>query len=565
MLGATQNFALRMACLPRRNILRCLAMILEEPVMQKRLATCLIILLAILTIGVTRPGMADTAPLAQTPPMGWNSWNAFGCRINEQIIRETADAMATSGMRDAGYRYLVVDDCWQTGRSADGLIHADTRTFPSGMGALAEYVHSRGLLFGIYTSAGSKTCQGRAGSRGFEYQDAALYAAWGVDFVKVDWCFSDGLDAAQTYRLWSDAIAATGRPMLLSICEWGENNPSAWAPQIGQLWRTSTDIRPDWLSILHNLDTTAHQNSVAGPGRWADADMLQVGNGGLSLDENKAHISLWAVLGSPLIAGNDLRNMSPTIGSVLTNADLIAISQDAAGLPGNIVDDTGTGLQVWMRPLADGSRAVALLNRSDLPAPITVFWGKIGLASGAASVYDLWEHLNLGVFSDSFATMVPARGVVFIRVKQVSQGNQLSALQPLYSNNGFGPAELNRSNGADGSGDGRMLQLAGTAYSHGLGVHAPFEATYTLDGRCSQLVATLGIDDEVGSNGSVEFQVWADDTLRYSSGPLLGTSPPQGIVVDLHGAQRLRLVVTDVGDGTYYDHANWAAAELRCG
>ncbi len=533
---------------------------------QRRYAPLLLatLLLATICAIVIRPTAAANPALAHTPPMGWNSWNTFGCRIDEQTLRETADAMVASGMRDAGYRYLVVDDCWQTGRSSDGQIHASTRTFPSGMAALAEYIHARGLLFGIYTSAGSQTCQGRPGSRGFEYQDAAIYAAWGVDYIKVDWCFSDGLDAAQQYRLWSDAIAATGRPMLLSICEWGENDPTAWAPSIGNMWRTSQDIRPEWASILGNLDTTAHQNWAAGPGRWADADMLQVGNGLLSLDENKAHFSMWALLGSPLMAGNDLRFMSPTTNALLTNAEVIAVSQDSATIPGNIVDDTGTGLQVWARPLANGSRAVALLNRSDASTNITAFWEKIALAPGLATVHDLWDHFDLGTFDGSFSAIVPAHGVVFVNISSSGRGMALSDMSPTVANNGYGPTERDQSNGESEGGDGHVLTLNGRSYPRGLGVHAPFEANYELGGRCSQFSADLGIDDEVGEHGLVEFQIWGDDILRYASGPLSGNAPTQHIDLDLHGIQNLRLVVTDGGNGTEYDHADWAGAMFAC-
>jgi alpha-galactosidase len=541
-------------------------------------AALLLIILFLPANRLARPADALDNGLARTPPMGWNSWNAFRCRIDERLIREMADAMVQRGMRDAGYQFLVVDDCWQTARSADGLIHASTRTFPSGMAALGAYIHQRGLKFGIYTSAGSKTCQGRAGSRGFEHQDAATYAAWGVDYIKVDWCFSEGLDATETYARWRDAIAATGRPMLLSVTEWGTNNPAAWAPQVGNLWRTSTDIYADWGAILHNLDTTAHQNWAAGPGHWADADMLEVGNGQLTLDENKAHFSMWALLASPLMAGNDLRTMDSTIGAILTNHELIAVNQDLGGTPGNIVDDTGTGLQVWARPLADGSRAVALLNRTDSPATITARWEKIGLPPGGALVRDLWEHADLGPFDGAFTTAVPARGVVIVRITPLQVAPPapvappaaplgdvaLSDLPALRISNGFGPAERDRSNGESAEGDGRPLSLNGQIYARGLGVHAPFEASYALQGRCARLSAVLGVDDEAGTHGAVAFQVWGDDRLLYESGPLNGDAPPLPIDIDIGGVQILRLVVTDGGDWTDYDHADWADATLRC-
>jgi alpha-galactosidase len=514
---------------------------------------------------VARPASALSEGLARTPPMGWNSWNAFRCRIDEQLIRETADALVNTGMRDAGYRYLVIDDCWQTGRDREGLIHASARTFPSGIAALAAYAHERGLMLGIYTSAGRQTCQGRPGSLGFEYQDAAVYAAWGVDFVKVDWCFSEGLDARQQYATWRAALDATGRPMLLSISEWGENAPWDWAPQVGQMWRTTQDIRPEWSSILHNLDVTAWHAGVAGPGRWHDPDMLEVGNGALTLDENRAHFSMWALMAAPLIAGNDLRAMLPEVRDTLTNPEVIAINQDPAGLPGNIVDDTGAGQQVWMKPLADGSRAVALLNRSDAPAAITMHWEKIGLPAGLpASLRDLWGHADLGVFQGAFTAHVPSHGVVLVRVAGALPAVALSDLSPLYASNGFGPPERDQSNGEAGAGDGRPLTLNGQTYPRGLGVHAPFEATYALDGRCARFVADVGVDDEAGTFGAVSFQVWVDGALRADTGPLNGDTPPLRLDVDLGGAQQLRLAVTDGGDWTDYDHADWAGAVLYC-
>jgi len=420
------------------------------------------------------------------------------------------------------------------------------------------------LLFGIYTSAGPLTCQGRPGSLGYEAQDIATYAAWGVDYVKIDWCAASGLDAPTQYARWRDAIAAAGRPMVFSISAGGEQNSVSWASAFGNLWRTSNDIQPEWSSILNNLDVTAHYGALAGPGHWNDPDMLEVGNGSLMLDENKAHMSMWALLAAPLIAGNDLRGMSVTIQSVLTNPEIIAVSQDSAGIQGTIVDDTGTGIQVWMRRLADGSRAVALLNRTETPAPITAFWEKVGLPPGNAHIHDLWSHADLGLFQGAFTAVVPAHAVVFVRMTSSAPLVALSDLTPTSANNGFGPFEIDRSNGEFASGDGQTLTISGRSYPHGLGVHAPFDATYDLADRCSLLHAEIGIDAEVGNGGSVTFQIWADDTLRYESGILRGADAPITINIDLNGTQRVRLVVGDAGDGTNYDHADWAAASLSC-
>ena len=364
----------------------------------------------------------DAAPLRQpaptlaaTPPMGWNSWNHFACDVNEQTIRETADAMVSSGMRDAGYRYVVIDDCWQVSRDAAGTLVADPQRFPHGIKALADYVHAKGLEFGIYTDAGTNTCQGRPGTLGHEVQDARTFAAWGVDYVKEDWCHARGLDAPTQYRKFRDALTRTGRPIILSLCEWGYNQPWDWAPRIGQLWRTTDDIEDKWGSMLSNLDQSAQHAAVAGPGHWNDPDMLEVGNGGMTSDEYRAHFSLWAVMAAPLIAGNDLRAMTDTTRAILTNAEVIAVDQDALGAQGFLVSEGPPDLQVWAKPLHDGSRAVVLFNRSDTSAKITASFHRAGLYADSATVHDLWSHRDLGTFGGSFATTVAPHAVVMIR------------------------------------------------------------------------------------------------------------------------------------------------------
>ncbi|HTI05552.1 MAG TPA: glycoside hydrolase family 27 protein [Gemmatimonadales bacterium] len=372
--------------------------------------------LAVLGVGLVGASLHDNG-LARTPPMGWNSWNHFGCDVSAKLIRETADAMVASGMRDAGYQYVVIDDCWQVARDRTGRIVADSTRFPGGMKALADYVHSKGLKFGLYTDAGRRTCQGRPGTYGSEEIDARTYAEWGVDYVKEDWCNAQGLDAPTQYAKFRDALLKSGRPIVFSICEWGSNHPWNWAPRTGNLWRTTGDIGDDWASMVSRVDLNSQYALAAGrgPGAWNDPDMLEVGNGGMTDDEYRAHFSLWAIMAAPLIAGNDLRSMSTATRDLLTNKEVIAVDQDSLGAQGMVVEIPGPDRQVWAKPLADSSRAVVLFNRSALQTVITVPWWSLKI-SGSAKVRDLWAHSDLGSFDDHFSATVPAHGSVMVRI-----------------------------------------------------------------------------------------------------------------------------------------------------
>jgi alpha-galactosidase len=348
--------------------------------------------------------------------MGWNSWNKFGCNVSEDLVRGIADAMATSGMKDAGYQYVVIDDCWQVARdSATGRIVADSARFPSGMRALADYVHARGLRFGLYTDAGRRTCEGRPGSYEHEDIDARTYAEWGVDYVKVDWCNSEGISAPAQYAKIRDALARSGRRIVFSICEWGSNRPWEWAPATGHLWRTTGDISDRWSSMVRIVDLNQSLAPFAGPGGWNDPDMLEVGNGGMTNAEYRAHVSLWAIMAAPLIAGNDLRSMADSTRDILTNREVIAVDQDSLGAQGWMVAQPQPLLQVWMKPLKDGGRAVLLFNRSGSAAEIAVDFGAIGLR-GRQAVRDLWAHTDRGPVAGRYAATVPSHGVVMLRV-----------------------------------------------------------------------------------------------------------------------------------------------------
>lgn len=321
--------------------------------------------------------------LAKTPPMGWNSWNKFACNVSEKLIKETADAMVATGMQDAGYEYIVIDDCWQIGRDSLGFIVADSERFPSGIKALADYIHSKGLKFGIYSCAGDKTCGGRPGSRGYEYQDALMYAKWGVDYLKYDWCFTENLNGKGAYITMSKALKQAGRPIVFSLCEWGDNKPWLWAKEVGHLWRTTGDIyncydcvedHGTWKSfgVMQILDKQEGLRQYAGPGHWNDPDMMQVGNG-MSYNQERAHFTMWAMLAAPLISGNDLRSMSQQTLSVLTNREVIAVNQDSLGIQG-FRQEVKDSVETWLKPLADGSWALVYLNRSKSPKSITVDW-----------------------------------------------------------------------------------------------------------------------------------------------------------------------------------------------
>jgi len=352
--------------------------------------------------------------LAQTPPMGWNSWNKFACHVNEQLIRETADAMVTSGMKAAGYTYVNIDDCWQVSRDAHGTIVADAKAFPGGIKALADYVHSKGLKLGIYTDVGTMTCAKRPGSKDHYEQDAKTYAEWGVDYVKVDWCHTEGLDPEVVYGQFRDALAKAGRPIVFSICNWGVKAPWKWGPTTGNLWRTTGDINDtyDRMSVIG-----FQQNGLekyAGPGHWNDPDMLEVGNGGMTRDEYRTHMALWAILAAPLLAGNDLRSMNAETKELLLNTEVIAVDQDAKGAQGHRVWDEGP-LEIWTRPLADGGQAVGLFNRGESTLLMTLEMKQLGV-SGTVHLRDLLDHKDLGTATGSFTTQVPEHGVVMLKV-----------------------------------------------------------------------------------------------------------------------------------------------------
>ncbi len=357
-----------------------------------------------------------SASLALTPPMGWNSWNKFGCNVSDKLIREMADAMVSSGMQAAGYQYVNIDDCWQVSRDASGTIVADPTRFPEGMKALADHVHSKGLKLGLYTDAGTGTCEKRPGSLNHEDQDAKTYASWGIDYVKIDWCNSEGLDPEVQYAKFRDALVHSGRPIVFSICNWGVKTPWRWGPTTGNLWRTTGDINDTYDRMTLIGFGQNGLEKFAGPGHWNDPDMLEVGNGGMKRDEYRTHMALWAILAAPLLAGNDLRSMSPETKELLMNSEILAVDQDAKGAQGRRVWQEGP-LEIWVKPLADGSQAVGLFNRSESATKMTLDFKSIG-APASAKLRDLLDHKDLGTIQNSYSADVPTHGVMLVKVSK---------------------------------------------------------------------------------------------------------------------------------------------------
>lgn len=387
---------------------------------QNQMRMKLRIALCVMAIGLALalPAAAQDSTLAATPPMGWNSWNHFACKVSDAVVRGAADAIASNGMKAAGYVYVNIDDCWQGKRDAEGVIHPNER-FPD-MKALGDYIHSKGLKLGIYSSPGPKTCAGYEGSYKHEEQDAKQYAAWGVDYLKYDWCSAGRVYKSEemqaVYTKMHDALASTGRPIVFSLCQYGLRRVWEWGASVGgNLWRTTGDIWDNYdrmYSIAHADDGI---EQYAGPGHWNDPDMLEVGNGKMNHQEYLTHMSMWCMLSAPLLAGNDLATMKPETLAILTNPEVIAVDQDPKGVQAHWAWQVGP-YEIWAKPLADGSTAVLLINRGEDTEPITVQFKDVGL-SGTKSVRDLWAHKDLGQFTDSFKADVRAHGVVMVKLQ----------------------------------------------------------------------------------------------------------------------------------------------------
>jgi alpha-galactosidase len=357
--------------------------------------------------------------LAKTPPMGWNSWNKFKSRVDDKVVREIADAMASSGMRDAGYVYVNIDDTWEGERDAQGNITSNKK-FPD-MKALADYVHSKGLKLGIYSSPGPNTCAGYEGSYGHEEQDARTFAAWGIDYLKYDWCGARNIytdeEMPVVYQKMGDALLKTGRPIVYSLCQYGRLDVWKWGPDVGgNLWRTTGDISDRWDSMTRIGFSQNDLAPFAKVGHWNDPDMLEVGNGGMTDAEYKMHMSLWAILAAPLLAGNDVREMPAATRDILLNREVIAVDQDRAGKQGKRVGQSGDQ-EIWVRELAGNDYAVGIFNRGIDAKEVAVNWADIGLKKKINSVRDLWEKRDIKIGGPKYTVTVPGHSVVFLRVK----------------------------------------------------------------------------------------------------------------------------------------------------
>ena len=358
--------------------------------------------------------------LAQTPPMGWNSWNKFHTHIDDATVRGIADAMDANGMKDAGYQYVIIDDGWQGSRDADGKLAANAN-FPD-MKALADYVHAKGMKIGIYSSPGPRTCGGFEGSYSHEEQDATTFAAWGMDYLKYDWCTASRIwkdsDMQAAYQKMGEALQKTGRPVVYALCQYGRAGVERWGTEVGaNLWRTTFDIRDRYDSMAQIGFVQTDFAAFAGPGHWNDPDMLEVGNGGMSIDEYKTHFTLWAMIAAPLIAGNDIRNMSPEVSAILMNKEVVAVNQDPLGAGGKRVRSDGD-VEIWQKPLASGDAALAIFNRSNQELRSAASWSSMGIDKNYA-VRDLWAHADRGTTADVLSEPVPAHGVRMFRLHRL--------------------------------------------------------------------------------------------------------------------------------------------------
>ena len=641
-------------------------------------------------IAAPRTALALDDGLALTPPMGFNDWNSFGCDVDENLIVQTADLIASNGMKEAGYDFVNVDDCWAApDRDAlTGRLQAHPTKFPHGIRWLADYVHGKGLKFGIYTSAGTQTCA-RTMPGGLDHEDidAQTFADWGVDYLKYDNCNNQNRPALERYPRMRDALAKTGRPIVYSITEWGQNQPWLWGADVGHLWRTTGDIGDNWSSVRSIIRQNLPLFPFAGPGHWNDPDMLEVARGGMTDTEYRTHFGMWAIMAAPLLVGSDLRRATPSTMDILLNKEVIAIDQDPLGVQGRPIRDQN-GLVVLRKPLADGDTAVALYNETDRATPISTTAAELGLPPRPAyTVRDVWRHQTTET-AGQLSAFVPAHGHALYRVStdprwaafppsstlsvstpspfpnatisvvKPGMANPVSTaftnlgrlpvprvqvrmtgpdgwsvratsptLRPVVGSgqsfgttwtvtppadaapgkylltgtasfrwtsvstvdfitevfvpppaptgvrflsdvpwmsivNGWGPAELDRSNGEQGTHDGNPMTIGGVVYPKGIGAHADSEILYYTGGQCRSVTSDIGIDDEKTGNGDATWQIWADDRV-VAEDKATWQDAPKHLTADVAGATFVRLITLTNGDANS-DHTDWAGLQITC-
>jgi alpha-galactosidase len=497
--------------------------------------------------------------------MGWNGYNAYpvcNAELDEAKFRANIDALVASGMQSAGYQYINLDYCWQLPRTSEGLRVFDPARLPGGIEALSNDVHRLGLSLGIWASM--QDCRQEPGGVGHEAVDAATYAAWGVDYVKYVNCGQQVTESAVSAL--AHALAETGRPTVLSIAA----EPfQEWMRDTAQLWRTGGSVEPTWSSLVTAIDSAVPLAAYARPGAFNDPDMLEVGNGELTVGEMRAAFSVWSILSAPLLAGNELTTMTDETRDILTNGRVIALNQDPLGLQAALVRRDG-GVDILAKPLAEcGARGVVLWNRGETSTEISVSLEELWLEREPTTVWDLWNDEPLESGQDGFSVTVPGHDALALKLTGVEpplpRGRvYLSDLRWTYATNGFGPVELDRTNGEAPALDGQPIRLRGAAYDKGLGVHGPSLIRYRLARGCSRFLADVGVDDDQGGRGSAQFEVWGDGERLFQSGTLTGTSPVREVSVDVSDRRELRLFVGIGGDDYGNDHAVWAGARLDC-
>jgi alpha-galactosidase len=517
---------------------------MEVPPMHARIvvsALCLVLAITPAPVAAEpSAAVADAETLVPTPPMGFNNWNAFGCDVNEALIRETADVLVSSGLADLGYEYVNIDDCWSSReRGPDGRLVPDPVKFPGGISGVADYVHAKGLKLGIYGDAGTRTCAGFPGSLGHEDVDARTWADWGVDYLKYDNCHnqSDGSqeDFIRRYTAMRDALDRTGRPIVYAICEWGQSRPWEWAHDVGDLWRTTGDISDNWPSLRSHIAENAPLYPHAGPGNWNDPDMMEIGNGGMTATEYRTHMSMWAMMAAPLLIGTDLRTASQETLDILGNEEIIAIDQDRLGVQGAVVADSD-GLMVLDKPLADGERAIALYNSTDSLATVDIPASETGLGSaGAYQLRDVWTG-EVRQARTTISAAVPAHGTVVYRVRPlrdpattaplVTTGAALGTLVP----------------GADGGALTTTMTNRGAGAVRRLGVDVQAPEGWTVTAATPAEKPTLGTDESF----ETEWTITAPDGTTAGRYPLTITAGYRWGPRHRPGASTSELVTTVV-------------------